>query len=87
MTRFKQSLDFDHMDGQYRHTQELLRNAGYSVAEAHLYGIAYMLQQLDTGIAILSKSDEEPVFHQHRTKTLSRDSLGLPITFETLKCK
>lgn len=87
MLKFMKSPNIDFMDGQYSYAKYVLLDAGYSNFEANLYGIAYMLQQLDTGIAILSKSDDEPIFHQHHTKTLSCDNEGLPIIFETQKCK
>lgn len=87
MLDFRNSSNFSSMPGQYSYAFGLLRNTGYAVDVAHLYAIAYMLQELDTGIAILSKADGESVFHQHRASGQSPDEWGLPQIIDVLKCK
>ena len=60
----------------------------YDSHTSHLYALAYALKAMNTGIAVLSKEEDDSTFHQHETEVRKTNELsGMPEELGMIKCK
>ncbi len=84
---FKNSEMYDKMHVYFTQSLDHLMALGHDANTAYLYALANMLSRLDTGIAILSKSENESMFHQHSAEITSFSELDAPEGFILIQCK
>lgn len=87
LTEFAKSEMYDKMKLYFKDVFYYLRESGHDYNTAHLYALANMLSRLNTGIAILSKSGNESMFHQHEAPITGFDDCDNPLGFYLVQCK
>lgn len=74
------------IEEKYNTTFGRLLAQGYKEIDSQLYALAYIFNELQLGIAILSKKIDSDAFSQHKTEPIAFDEEGNPINYELIKC-
>ena len=90
-TQFADFINSSAYDGRFQNLYDWGMNVlrlKYDSHTSHLYALAYALKAMNTGIAVLSKEEDDSTFHQHETEVRKTNELsGMPEELGMIKCK